>query len=122
MTGQPLYAMTDGQYQVVYDFLSFTFASMIAATIFFWLRLPSIAEKYKSAMVITGLVTFIARYVSSILMLTKLFYSNILFLSFSNHPFVFFINHLLLSYNTVTTTFVSLTHGPKPTNTDPPLQ
>jgi len=62
MTGRPLYAMTDGQYQVVYDFLSFTFASMIAATIFFWLRLPSIAEKYKSAMVITGLVTFIASY------------------------------------------------------------
>merc|ERR1711865_1030248 len=62
MTGRPLYAMTDGQYQVVYDFLSFTFASMIAATIFFWLRLPSIAEKYKSAMVITGLVTAIASY------------------------------------------------------------
>jgi len=48
--------MTDGQYQIVYDFLSFTFASMAASTIFFWLRLPSIAEKYKSAMVITGLV------------------------------------------------------------------
>jgi len=53
---------TDGQYQVVYDFLSFTFATMAASTIFFWLRLPSIAEKYKSALVVTGLVTFIAAY------------------------------------------------------------
>merc|ERR1711907_637418 len=45
-----------------YDFLSFTFACMAASTIFFWLRLPSIHEKYKSALVITGLVTFIAAY------------------------------------------------------------
>merc|ERR1712023_588906 len=51
-----------GQYQIVYDFLSFTFACMAASTTFFWLRLPSIAEKYKSALVITGLVTFIASY------------------------------------------------------------
>jgi len=60
--GHPLFEMTDGQYQIVYDFLSFTFASMAASTLFFWLRLPSIAEKYKSALVITGLVTFIAAY------------------------------------------------------------
>merc|ERR1719353_1717417 len=58
----PAYDVTDGQYQIVYDFLSFTFACMAASTIFFWLRLPSIAEKYKSALVITGLVTFIAAY------------------------------------------------------------
>ena len=60
MPNHPLYEVTDGQYQVVYDFLSFTFATMAASTIFFWLRLPSIAEKYKSALVVTGLVTFIA--------------------------------------------------------------
>jgi len=60
--GHPLFEMTDGQYQIVYDFLSFTFATMAASTLFFWLRLPSIAEKYKSALVITGLVTFIAAY------------------------------------------------------------
>jgi len=60
--GHPLFEMTDGQYQVVYDFLSFTFASMAASTLFFWLRLSSIAEKYKSALAITGLVTFIAAY------------------------------------------------------------
>merc|ERR1712023_548603 len=51
-----------GQYQIVYDFLSFTFACMAASTIFFWLRLGSIHERYKSALVITGLVTFIAAY------------------------------------------------------------
>merc|ERR1711990_1380518 len=60
--GHPLFEMTDGQYQVVYDFLPFTFASMAASTLFFWLRLSSIAEKYKSALAITGLVTFIAAY------------------------------------------------------------
>jgi bacteriorhodopsin len=54
--------MTDGQFQIVYDFLSFTFASMAASTLFFWLRLGSIHEKYKSALVITGMVTAIAAY------------------------------------------------------------
>merc|ERR1712146_659958 len=34
----------------------------MGSTIFFWLRLPSIAEKYKSALVVTGLVTFNASY------------------------------------------------------------
>merc|ERR1712078_870922 len=58
----PAFDVTDGQYQVVYDCLSFTFASMAASTLFFWLRLGSIHEKYKSALVITGLVTFIAAY------------------------------------------------------------
>merc|ERR1712078_933156 len=58
----PAFDVTDGQYQVVYDCLSFTFASMAASTLFFWLRLGSIHEKYKSALVITGLATFIAAY------------------------------------------------------------
>ena len=35
---------------------------MMASTLFFWLRLSSVGEKYKSAMTITGLVTFIAAY------------------------------------------------------------
>merc|ERR1740136_157915 len=34
----------------------------MASTLFFWLRLSSVHEKYKSAMTITGLVTFIAAY------------------------------------------------------------
>jgi len=57
-----VYAMTAGQFDLVYNSLSFTLASMMASTIFFWLRLSSIHEKYKSAMTITGLVTFIAAY------------------------------------------------------------
>jgi len=61
-TGHEMFEMTDGQYQLVYNCLSFTFACMMASTLFFWLRLGSIAEKYKSALVITGMVTFIASY------------------------------------------------------------
>jgi len=61
-TSHEMFQMTDGQFQLVYNCLSFTLASMMASTIFFWLRLGSIAEKYKSALVITGLVTFIAAY------------------------------------------------------------
>merc|ERR1712149_84208 len=47
---------------LVYNSLSFTFASMAASTIFFWLRLGSVSEQYKAALTITGLVTFIAAY------------------------------------------------------------
>jgi len=61
-TGHPVFDVTDGQYQIVYDFLSLTFAAMAASTLFFWLRLPDIHEKYKTALVITGMVTFIAAY------------------------------------------------------------
>ena len=46
----------------MYNALSFGIAGMGSATIFFWLRLSSVHEKYKSAMTITGLVTFIAAY------------------------------------------------------------
>merc|ERR1711865_1066277 len=54
--------MTASQFDLVYNCLSFTFASMVASTVFFFLRLGSIKEQYKSAMTITGLVTFIAAY------------------------------------------------------------
>merc|ERR1719198_375932 len=57
-----MFAMSAGQFDLVYNASSFTLASMMASTIFFWLRVGSIHEKYKSAMVITGLVTFIAAY------------------------------------------------------------
>lgn len=57
-----MFPMTAGQFDLVYNSLSFTLASMMASTIFFWLRLSSVNEKYKSAMTITGLVTFIAAY------------------------------------------------------------
>merc|ERR1712008_304518 len=54
--------MSAGEFDLVYNSLSFTLASMMASTLFFWLRLSSVHEKYKSAMTITGLVTFIAAY------------------------------------------------------------
>jgi len=60
--GHPAYPMTDGQFQIVYDALSFTFASMAASTVFFWMRLGSVHERYKTALCITGLVTAIAAY------------------------------------------------------------
>merc|ERR1711871_658404 len=62
MMNHRTFEMTAGQYDLVYNFTSFTLASMMATTIFLWLRLGSIAEKYKSALVISGLVTFIAAY------------------------------------------------------------
>jgi len=37
-------------------------ASMMASTVFFFLRLPSFAERYKAALTFTGLVTMIAMY------------------------------------------------------------
>lgn len=35
---------------------------MGSATIFFWLQIPNVAKKYRTALTITGLVTFIATY------------------------------------------------------------
>merc|ERR1711988_1148731 len=62
MMNHHTFAMTAGQYDIVYNFSSFTLASMMATTLFLWIRLPSIVEKYKSALAISGLVTFIAAY------------------------------------------------------------
>ena len=45
--------------QLVYNFTSFTLASMMACTAFFWLRLGSISEQYRTAVVITGLLLWI---------------------------------------------------------------
>jgi len=55
-------AITPTQFNLVYDVLSFSLATMMATTIFLWMRVSSVAEKYKSALVISGLVTFIAGY------------------------------------------------------------
>jgi len=54
--------MSASQFDLVYNVLSFSLASMAASTMFFWLRVGSVHEKYKSALVISGLVTFIAAY------------------------------------------------------------
>jgi len=57
-----MYDMTDFQYQAVYNVLSFALASMMATTLFLWCRSFAVKEKYKSAVFISGLVTFIAAY------------------------------------------------------------
>merc|ERR1711865_559370 len=50
------------QYDLIYNMASLGLASMGASTAFFFLRVGSMHEKYKTALCITGLVTFIAMY------------------------------------------------------------
>jgi len=54
--------MTDLQYQAVYNVLSFSLASMMSTTMYLWLRAFSVRDQYRSAVIISGLVTFIAAY------------------------------------------------------------
>merc|ERR1711935_401373 len=54
--------MSANQFNLTYDVLSFSLATMMATTIFLWMRVPGAAERYKSAVIISGLVTFIAAY------------------------------------------------------------
>ena len=56
------YNVTNSEYQIVYDVTSLGLACMFASTAFFWLRMPFIHNKYRSALCVTGLVTFIATY------------------------------------------------------------
>lgn len=51
-----------GQYMLVYNAFSFTFATMAAATIFLWFGRSQVATPYKTALTISGLVTAIAAY------------------------------------------------------------
>jgi len=57
-----MFSMNDGQFQLVYNVLSFSLASMMATTLFLWMRVPNIAPRYQTAVLISGLVTFIAAY------------------------------------------------------------
>jgi len=57
-----MYAMNDMQYQAVYNALSFSLASMMATTMYLWFRSTAVHDKFKSAVLISGLVTFIAAY------------------------------------------------------------
>lgn len=59
---EELAALSPGQYALVYNSLSFGIATFAAATIFFWLGRSQVASEYKTALTITGLVTFIALY------------------------------------------------------------
>merc|ERR1712066_545262 len=50
------------QYQAVYNTLSFALASMMSTTMYLWFRSTAVQDAYKSAVLISGLVTFIAAY------------------------------------------------------------
>merc|ERR1712023_503012 len=50
------------QYEAVYNTLSFSLASMMATTMYLWFRSTAVQDKYRSAVLISGLVTFIAAY------------------------------------------------------------
>ena len=51
-----------GQYDLIYNAFSFGFATLAAATFFFCLSIGQVKPQYKTALVVTGLVTFIAAY------------------------------------------------------------
>jgi bacteriorhodopsin len=51
-----------GQYDLIFNAFSFGFATLAAATLFFWLSIGQVKPQYKTALVVTGLVTFIAAY------------------------------------------------------------
>ncbi len=59
-TGQPTIEI--GQYLLVYNAFSFTFAAMAAATLFLWISRSQVGPAYKTALTISGLVTAIAAY------------------------------------------------------------
>jgi len=56
------YHMSDVQFQLVYDTLSFSLACMMSTTIYLWFRSTAVLDRMKSAVIISGLVTFIAAY------------------------------------------------------------
>merc|ERR1711904_628169 len=57
-----MYEMTDLQNQAVYNVLPFSLASMMSTTMYLWFRSFSVKDQYRSAVIISGLVTFIAAY------------------------------------------------------------
>merc|ERR1712061_916196 len=57
-----VYDMTDVEFQSVYNATSFGLATMGATTMYLWFRMSAVMDRYKSAVCISGLVTFIAAY------------------------------------------------------------
>jgi len=51
-----------GQYSLVYNALSFVLAAMGAATVFLFLSRSQVSPKYRTAVTVSGIVTFIAAY------------------------------------------------------------
>jgi len=60
--GKMMFAMSDSQFGLVYNILSFSLASMMSTTLFLWMRIPAVKDCYASALIISGEVTFIAAY------------------------------------------------------------
>lgn len=54
--------LTAGQFSLVYNAFSFATATFLAATLFFWFGRSQVSHHYKTALTVTGLVTFIALY------------------------------------------------------------
>ena len=54
--------ISSGQYDLIYNAFSFAFAAMMAATLFFWFGRSQVSDTYKTALTVSGLVTFIAAY------------------------------------------------------------
>ncbi len=54
--------LTAGQFSLVYNAFSFTFAAMAAATLFLWFGRSQVGPAYKTALTISGLVCAIAAY------------------------------------------------------------
>lgn len=54
--------LSTGQYELVSNFFSLTVAAMGAATAFLWINRSQVANEYKTALTVGGLVTFIALY------------------------------------------------------------
>ena len=54
--------LTQGQFDAVYNVLSFGFASMLATTIYLYISQARVLAKYRQAIVISGTVTLIALY------------------------------------------------------------
>merc|ERR1712066_112887 len=57
-----VFDMTDVEFQSVYNATSFGLATMMATTMYLWFRMSAVKDRYKSAVCISGLVTFIAAY------------------------------------------------------------
>ncbi|MDX1625337.1 MAG: bacteriorhodopsin-like [Wenzhouxiangellaceae bacterium] len=59
---EQLPTLSFGQYNLVFNVFSLTVATFAAATIFFFLQRSRVAPEFRTAITITGLVTFIALY------------------------------------------------------------
>ncbi len=55
-------SLTASQFALVYNSFSFGIATFAAATLFFWFGRSQVSHHYKTALTVTGLVTFIAFY------------------------------------------------------------